>query len=939
MSDARKPITALATCAMLVGALLCAAPALAGEGLGVTATFGSPGSGPGELSLIGANKRGNDEAFGSGLAVNGTGDVYVADTRNDRVEWFNATGKYEGQFNGLEVDGARLGAGEAAPAMLVEPQGIAVDDDPSSASFGDVYVVTGSFGGETIDKFSAGGDFILQLSPRGIIAGIATDASGDVWYVQPGVPDGLVQEFSGAAKNTLLRSLRPPSLPFARGIAVDSEENFYIRESSYQITKFGESGEELGLVCAMEGCVRGLAIDPATEEPFVDQEKSVAQYGPFGEPFGAPVLISRPNILVEGVGIAVSPANHEAYVADAGTNHIVVMAHGPSPQAPETSSATEVKAKSAILHGALKPPAPKLEYYFEYNTGGSCTGGSTTPLNEGEGEVFAEVTELEPSAEYAVCAVAENNFGPSERGSPKTFLTAAAPPEVIGESASIVGEGSGEVTFAATINPDHSSQETTYSFEYSTEASGEELEGVVNTAEGGTIPAEEFGERGITSVPAGVPTKKTVYYRVVASNATGTTKGKVESYTKLPIVDSESAAGVTLTEATLEAKLNPDWQTTTYHFEYASSEVALEKHEGILLPSASTQGKENLFEELSVSSVAYGLRPRTSYYYRLVAENASSENAGNITKGQPVVGAIEHFTTNSLPVPSTGEAQSITRTSAVLAGTDDPVGLAGSYYFQYIDEAGYQAALAQGADPYAAGESTIPVSIPASGETLALHPVPVSGLLPATTYHYRLVAKNQFGAEYGEGHTFTTTGRVLPGASTGAASAVSQNAATLSGTVGTNGLQTNYGFEIGTEPGVYGPTTGLGSIGGSLTETVSVALDELQPATTYYFRVTATNADGTSYGEPASFTTPGFPTLLAPQSEPPLIAIPAIAFPNGSQANSGKGANTGKAKRKLTRAQKLAAAVKACRKDAKKRGRAKCDRQAHKLYGATKKKR
>jgi len=36
--------------------------------------------------------------------------------------------------------------------------------------------------------------------------------------------------------------------------------------------------------------------------------------------------------------------------------------------------------------------------------------------------------------------------------------------------------------------------------------------------------------------------------------------------------------------------------------------------------------------------------------------------------------------------------------------------------------------------------------------------------------------------------------------STGGMSGISQNAATLSGTVSTNGLQTNYGFEIGTEP-------------------------------------------------------------------------------------------------------------------------------------------
>ena len=43
-----------------------------------------------------------------------------------------------------------------------------------------------------------------------------------------------------------------------------------------------------------------------------------------------------------------------------------------------------------------------------------------------------------------------------------------------------------------------------------------------------------------------------------------------------------------------------------------------------------------------------------------------------------------------------------------------------------------------------------------------------------------------------------------------------------------DGLQTNYGFEIGTRTGNYGPVTGLGSIGGATTEEVHVTLGELE---------------------------------------------------------------------------------------------------------------
>ncbi len=72
----------------------------------------------------------------------------------------------------------------------------------------------------------------------------------------------------------------------------------------------------------------------------------------------------------------------------------------------------------------------------------------------------------------------------------------------------------------------------------------------------------------------------------------------------------------------------------------------------------------------------------------------------------------------------------------------------------------------------------------------------------------------------------------------------------------------------------------------------------------------------------------------------PLLAAPALAFPN-SLTFSGPGdlvpPPVVKPKGKpLTRAQKLAAALKACRKKAKGKKRAACERQARKRYGPLK---
>src|SRR5580700_2147898 len=93
----KTPISILAALLVSLCALaLAATPALAGEGYGVTTTFGTAGAGNGEFSGP------------AGVAVNQSSeDVYVVDKGNNRVEYFNSTGTtYIGEFNGTEIDGA-----------------------------------------------------------------------------------------------------------------------------------------------------------------------------------------------------------------------------------------------------------------------------------------------------------------------------------------------------------------------------------------------------------------------------------------------------------------------------------------------------------------------------------------------------------------------------------------------------------------------------------------------------------------------------------------------------------------------------------------------------------------------------------------------------------------------------------------------------------------
>ncbi len=99
-------------------------------------------------------------------------------------------------------------------------------------------------------------------------------------------------------------------------------------------------------------------------------------------------------------------------------------------------------------------------------------------------------------------------------------------------------------------------------------------------------------------------------------------------------------------------------------------------------------------------------------------------------------------TVQSRPLVVTDPADSITYNTATLHGQVDPLGSSTSATFQYGLTSAYGAAVAA-SDP-GSGTSYVPVS------------ASLTGLSPATTYHYRVLATNSNGTTYGEDQTFTT---------------------------------------------------------------------------------------------------------------------------------------------------------------------------------------
>ena len=104
----------------------------------------------------------------------------------------------------------------------------------------------------------------------------------------------------------------------------------------------------------------------------------------------------------------------------------------------------------------------------------------------------------------------------------------------------------------------------------------------------------------------------------------------------------------------------------------------------------------------------------------------------------------------------------------------------------------------------------------------------------------------------------STDPKSSPTATTGVASSVSSESATLNGTVNPNDASSAVVFAYG-KTNSYGSTVAAtqSPLSGSTAQAVSAQISSLTPATTYHFRVQATSSGGTDTGEDQTFITKG----------------------------------------------------------------------------------
>ncbi len=778
-------------------------------------------------------------------------DVYVTDPTNHRIEKFDSAGDFILMF-GKEVnattgedvctaasgDVCQAGASGTLPGELDVPTFIAVDGS-SGLSSGDVYV--GDTGDDTVSKFDSSGRLITSWGVEGqlnefvhefSLDGIAVDLKGNLFVVGEPEPATFWYDQSGASEG----SFAHPRGTSPEGLAVDSEDHLYKADGFPEVSKFGiptppATEDNLGEPDRI-GQTTGLTINPLTNDLFTVEE------GAFVDRFAvncgegcSPIETFGSGKLKGAQGIGLDKSSGTAYVADAAQGDVVVFREGIQPEA-VTESAEEVGLTTAVLHGHLDPSggAHIGECHFEYGTTESYGLGDVpceppTPFGA-PADVTAKISGLVNNTTYHFRLAVSNEEGIPNSGQDRSFTTPPAVDDLSAEPATMLSASS------ATINGSWlgEKEDTHYHFEWGfTTLYGKNAP---------LSPVDAGATEGQTDVSAPIsdlnPTA-TYHYRLVAENAKGVTYSPDQSFTTLAY---PAIAGLPTTEYSVprneaesssvevNAEINPeDGGPTTYHVEYGPTESY-----GSSTVESAPVGSDDTGH--LVSSKISGLSVGITYHFRFVVTSAAG------TVRQP----DQTFTTLPiLPTVAGVSASQVSKSGATLDATIKP-GLGPTVYlFDYGSSSSY-------------GSSTMPSAPIGSDNTDHSVATEITGLKPATTYHYRVVAINFAGVVAGLDQTFTT--KNVPSIFGASSAGVTRTSATLTAEIAPGFSSTAAHFEFGPETSYGSSTPQGGSLGSDdSVHSTSATINGLQPGTLYHFRVIATNSEGTTIGSDQSFTT------------------------------------------------------------------------------------
>ncbi|HXR60584.1 MAG TPA: hypothetical protein VN732_04580, partial [Solirubrobacterales bacterium] len=508
-----------------------------------------------------------------GIGVDGsTGDIYVADRNNFRIDRFDPTGEFllawgvgvrDGVTPVLQTCGPAAlppsercfeGKGSSQEPGAISPEAVAVDGSA------DVVYVAGN---NKVTAFTGSGELLFILGRNvNITKGAeadATQAEKNICTVVSGDVCGAAE--SGAGPNEFSDAVRSMVIDSAGVVWVGDTE----RLTSFDAT--GTAGAQIALPGA--GATRSLALDSADNFYVVSELLA-----------GVRRLEAGTGTLVETLDATGFPrsvtvdAADNVYVGDCGDSTAPIC---PS------------------YHFKVYNASGEQSYGFGAGQVIGSPDGNSLAVDEGAERLYV-ASSRSASTESAVQAFPLPEPGP--------LIEAQGVEEVLPTTATLVAE----------INPE--GDETTYHFDYGTSASY----GQSSPAE--TLPGV-FGSEDVSAGLENLIPGTTYHFQLVATNHCNPAEpteeceasGEDQAFTTLPAINiiSQSATNVTATTAILHGEMDPLGVEAEAWIEYGTSEAYGQK---IALANLGAG-----FGAVARQASLGGLQPGTAYHFRFVGRD------------------------------------------------------------------------------------------------------------------------------------------------------------------------------------------------------------------------------------------------------------------------------------------------------------------------------
>lgn len=458
-------------------------------------------------------------ATGFEVCVAASGDVCKAGLNSA-----STGGAFKTAFNGYPAV-APVGAPNAGDVLVADPANLRVQEFTSAGAFVRTFglnVVTAgpdNNGTTNFEVCSAVAGDACGIGSTGAGAGtfsssvnrVAEDASGNVYTVESAT-NFRVQKFT---------------LP---GNVVTPQGNF--DEADLKGTAATNAPLDVaiepstGNVLVTKAFAAGTGTPPATVA-----ERRILEVSPGGTLQATHMANDRIEVVN---GIAYSPSTGRIYVSSTTTtNRVYVLDNLLTPSA-TISAVTSPGSTTATFNGTVNPNTYPTNYRFEYSSNGGVTWTNfpvveaSLPFTDNASHSVSQAaTGLQPNTTYLVRLTAVNAAVSTLSGTTSTvaFSTSTAAPTIAETRAETVEETTAKLT--ASINPN--SSPTTYHFEWG-----------ASTSYGNRVPLEFDPVAGSTGQAVkvsanltGLSPDTTYHFRVVATNASGTTNGPDQELTTL----------------------------------------------------------------------------------------------------------------------------------------------------------------------------------------------------------------------------------------------------------------------------------------------------------------------------------------------------------------------------------------------------------------------